>query len=389
VNTAITVNCLTSRVKSYGKYAELLRSSEGNPVWKSASRLLRPLSTGGTHNDVGLASALLLAPVRRNTRPVVININQQAVGSFASKKAAPTQVSRVYDCGVDAGVPCEPQQLPTVTVTGTPGGGGPIIIDLTDLAYKARQFPDYGDYIVEYYAAKECANQNDTYLAMGDAIQSLEQAESDMEAATNAVGDYGCDHTLTGAGAVYCIDLFIMTERAGFLIGDDRRFDPYAPYKASRAQLYFNPDECAVYWVVNTTRAIIDWRNAPPDTITEAPSTLSYVSAVRGSNGDCNIKWKLWPGWCEHQQVGGTALVCPAIDGSIALHRLPSGAYSGSLSEDPFPSRGLYQWDGGAWRTISERQQSPIWGDLFWARQRTEQLRLERANVIQGGCEPM
>lgn len=413
-----TVNCLASRAKSYGDIAFLLRSSESSPVWQAVRAQLRDYSANAGQRDVRLASSLLLARLHEGVQPVRLRIDKQA-GRFApsqpikaqfalttsearplgsslqlvrggnrSQLSVPTGVSRTYDCGTEAAIPCDPYTLPTVTVTGHPGGGYPIIIDWSDVEDWLQQSPNLSDLLFQYYYAQECENLNETWTALSEQLSELDQQINDMQVATNYVSGEGCDYTLTRAGATYCLDLFIMTERAGFLVGDDRRFDRYAPYTASRAQIYFNPSECAAYWVVNTTRAIIDYKNWDNDTITVEPAKLSWVQAYRGLNGNCRIKWKLWSGWCKNQQVGGWYLACPAIDGSIELTPLSNGNFSATLSEDPYPSRGLYQWTGSDWNTISERTQG-IWLDLFMARQRKERLQLERDALRTDNCSPM
>ena len=178
-----------------------------------------------------------------------------------------------------------------------------------------------------------------------------------------------------------CVDIFIMTARAGFFVGDNREHDPWAPFKASRAQLYINPQTCLVSRWVNTTRTagFGPFDGGGP----YAPHSLNRVISGRNEAGDCVVSWTLLNGWCEDRIP---TMFCPAIEGDLVLRPNGWGGWTGSISDKPFPSRGVYFWRGDHWDTISERTEG-IWLDLMTKRRHIDALNIAAANALPSGCE--
>ena len=175
------------------------------------------------------------------------------------------------------------------------------------------------------------------------------------------------------------MDGFISAPRAAFFVGDGREFDPNAPWKASRFQLYINPSLCVVDKWVNTSR--VTGTGPLFDGRPYGPHQLNKVTAA-SHNGACVVEWRLWNGFCERNLVEP---ICPPIDGRLVITPNGSGGWVGNILEDKFPSRGLYWWRNGTWETISQRPEG-IWTDLYSKRRHVEQFRIERDQSLPPGC---
>ena len=234
-----------------------------------------------------------------------------------------------------------------------------------------------------FYGGPDCGNASETWIALNEEILELENEANEMEPATAAVANLTCESEYTQGGRDICIDLFIMGERASFLVGDNRTFDPNAPYKASRAQIYINPSSCTVGAAVNTTRTV-SW--GPFRGGIHEPHKLNKVQAHLNDSAQCVVEWQLLNGWCQsNNTLTLDGLACPAIDGHITITSDGQGGWNANISEDLFPSRGLYKWNGSTWSTISERP-GTIWLDLMSWRKKVEDLKIARDQAMPLGC---
>jgi len=170
------------------------------------------------------------------------------------------------------------------------------------------------------------------------------------------------------------------------MAGDDRQFDPKAPVKASRAQIYFDPARCAIRTTVNTSRVILP--GPLNDTTIYQPHRLNKVNAVRLADGGCQITWVLYNGFCDN---AGVRPVCPAIDGQMIIHQAADGSWATNIEEDKYPSRGIYLWNGSTFVKACpncERAET-IFLDLYSLRKNTDSLRLEQSRIPKpSNCEP-
>jgi hypothetical protein len=367
--STFTINCLAPFSLRQSSFASKLAATT-----KLAATASQRLETRAVENlsDVELASRFLLAPIRGELRAT------RVIGPSTSVSVNPDTQLRFEEqlCGFDYGIACTTAKL-TSTITASPGA--PVVIDISMLYHDYRVYSLSELFYFNYYGGPDCANASETWLALNAAMQQMEEEINQMEAATNEVAALTCESRFTDDGQNLCIDLFIMGERAAFLAGDNREHDPNAPFKASRAQLYINPNACTVEAVVNTTRTATF---GSLDNVELYPHVLNKVHASPDASGNCVVTWKLWNGFC--QAAGINIIFCPAIDGKMTL-RPSGGGYTGNIEEDQFPSRGLYKWNGSGWTTISERTET-ILLDLALRRKSKEKLQIERDKAIPPGC---
>lgn len=189
-----------------------------------------------------------------------------------------------------------------------------------------------------------------------------------------------CVSEYAAGGENICLDLFIMAERAAFLVGDNRDHDPGVPFKASRAQIYINPVICSVTWVVSPTRTVTF---GPFGGGEHAPHKLNRVEPHWSPSGECVVEWQLLNGFCQTYNI--TSILCPAINGMLVLRRDGNGGWVGNINEDKFPSRGLYKLNGTRWDVVSERSET-IWLDLASKRRHIERIRIARDEAMPPGC---
>jgi hypothetical protein len=327
-----------------------------------------------------LASDLLLSVIRSGEPKKMVSASKNQIALNKGINGPRFDLA----CGPGSGTDyaCGTPTLPTVTVTATPGY--PVIVDVSMLYHDYRVYSLSDLFGIWFYGGPDCGNASETWIALNDQINELEQQYNDLAAATSEVAALTCESSLTSEGRDLCLDLFIMTERAGFILeGDDRRFDPYAPAKASRAQIYINPHECMITPVVNTTRTVTF---GPFGGGEHAPHKLNRVAAYRDAAGACVVEWDLLNGWCQTHDVltlGG--VLCPTIEGKMTLVSDGNGGFTANVNEDKYPSRGLYKWNGSSWQTLSERRET-IWLDLGTWRRHIESLKIARDESMPAGC---
>lgn len=364
----LTINCLVSQDISHGAFAELTARSQQNPLWSAIVPLLRPYSVGRAAPEWRLASQLLLAPIQNGLSPKQFKRHSGATRHAYLVPSAPRFSS---GCGLDTGIACGEPTLPTVTITAR--RSYPTIVDWSDL-YRARSIYSLSDILdIRHFYDPECDAWNAMYYAMHETMQRWEEEAAAMEVATNEVSGQICEVGLAQQYGELCLDLFIMAERAAFLIGDNRKFDPYAPYKASRAQIYVNPERCIANAIVNTTRTV---QVGPFGGGLHEPHILNKIEYRWIETGViCEIKYELLTGWCRTWDQSAYTFLCPSIDGTMVLRKGLDGVWSGNVNEDKFPSRGLYWLTNAQFRMISERKET-IWLDLFSWRKHIEDFRL-------------
>ncbi len=367
---SVAINCLASMAITQGSFDQLAQSAAEHMVLDHQQ--FHAYSNSQEKPDFILASDVLLSPVRDGSSPSFI-----LMGSTATK-SGPKYFHPKYDleCGPGTDYACGSPTLPTVTVTASPGY--PIIVDLSWLIRRDRIY-SLSDLVgVYFYDGPTCANASDTWLAINDIIQREDEEANEMSAATTAVATQTCELQQAANGDI-CVDLFIMSAQAAFLLGDDRTFDPNAPFKASRAQLYINPQTCSVASWVNTSRTTgLGPLNGGP----YGPHRLNKVTATMTGAG-CVVEWTLFNGYCEGHVP---TPLCPAIDGRFVIAGNASNGWSANVNEDKFPSRGIYFKRNGQWETVSERQET-IWLDLGSKRRNIEFLRISRDQAMPPGCE--
>lgn len=370
-----SIHCLAPMSLKQNAFSMSLAAPNHRNLPELVTNKLHSYSNPQNTNDEVLASDILLSSISSG-QPARLVLGRQATGGLATG-IAPRYST--FECGPGTNYACGSPSLPTVIVHAAPGY--PIIVDLSNLRFSQRIY-SLSDLVgVWFYDGPDCTNASQTWIALYNTIQQLEEEAYHVEQATLAVASQTCEQALTAGGNDLCIDLFIMSEQAAFLVGDNRDFDPNAPFKASRAQIYINPNTCSVESVVNTSRTVTV---GPFGGGTHAPHKMNRVESYVNSSGQCVIEWDLLNGYCQTAEI--PTIVCPAINGKLILTSNGNGGWNGNINEDKFPSRGLYKWNGSSWSTISERAET-IWLDLFTRRRHIERLTIARdQETMPPGC---
>lgn len=376
-STSYTINCLAPNSVSQARFTEELASTPRTALWSAIFARMQPRTGDSSKPDVVIASEILLAPIRTGAPPKRAIRSSDVRNGLISPAVRPSYAYWFWVCGAGTDIACGTARIQRVTVTAR--SGWPVVVDLSEL-YGGRRIYSLSELqSVDYYDGPDCSNASDTWLALEANIMAMEEVAGEMEIATNAVANQTCEADLTGGGRDLCIDLFIMSERAAFFVGDNREFDRYAPWSASRAQLYINPVTCVVGPHVNTTRTV---GFGPFEGGARGPHALNRVTATPSAEG-CVVEWSLNNGFCATNELA--QIICPSIDGRLVLRSDGSGGWTGSINEDKYPARGIYLWSGGDWRVIDERRQSTLF-DLYGWRKHIEDLRISRNTCMPEGC---
>lgn len=369
-----SVHCLAPMSLRQNVFIDKLAGGAGKVVPQLVANNLRGHPNAEGKSNGVLASDLLLATIRSGSPRLFLPSGEapRSIGQTVNLRPR-------YDliCGPGTEFACGAPTLPTVTVTARPNW--PIVVDITEIYRDYRVYSLSALFGVFFYDGPDCTNASEAWIALNEEITQMEDIASEMEMATAAVANLACESELTEGGHYVCFDLFIMSERAGFFVGDDRTHDPNAPYKASRAQIYINPSTCSVSWVVNTTRTV-SWGPIEPGT--HAPHKLNRVQAYRNDEAQCVVEWSLLNGWC---QSGGLGPLCPAINGRLIFKGNADGTWNANVKEDLFPSRGLYRWNGSSFEVIDERTETTALDLVSW-RQKIQDLKIARDNAMPPGC---
>jgi hypothetical protein len=372
-SNVFVINCLAPMTTTQRAF-ELKIKSSISELASSAFARLSVHANPARKSDVGLASEILLASLDNTPRGSRSLANLSGISPPTTGPRFDEVPCGTFESGRACGVPIIYGEV------HAPAPPLPVIVDLSML-HDDRGILSLSDLMgFNYYGSVVCANASETWLALNTEMQQLEQEANDLEAATNAVANLTCQREYTEDGAAVCIDLFIQGKTAFMLEGDGRPPDPNAPVTASRGQMYINPATCLVRYVINTTRTVTV---GPLGGGTYAPHKLNRVEAHHNPEGECVVEWKLLNGYCDEFNAGPGE--CPAIDGTIRFRPDGQGGWTADITEDKFPSRGIYKWNGSSFTKISEREGS-IWLDLMTNRKNVERIRIERDNSLPPTC---
>lgn len=294
-----------------------------------------------------------------------------------------------YDDGVFSGESTQPfrartsDNLPPVIITTTPGE---IVVDWAELerSLGRRAWMTGGlGFPLQYYGA-DCARASETYLAVNEAANALEDDADEMDAASNATASYICEplaNVPNGADKILCIDLFIQSSNSLLMMeGDERGFNTNAKYTTSRAQIYVNAAGTSRTVMLNHSQFVIGspvapYRHLPKD-----------VVVSKDPNGTIHVHYEIYNGACTYL---GRA-VCPSIDGNMTAVPLSNGEYFITYDGDQYPSIQVNQWINGAWKELARRSEHPGFGGLgaLWLNStlpKTQEMR--NNNQLPPGCE--
>lgn len=288
-----------------------------------------------------------------------------------------------------------PGYLPTIVITAS---GSSLITNSSDIWYTlhyARVWSIGGLGVEEQYAPGYCASATERWTVLNEELQSLLQAESDINDAIAAMA--GNTTSLTcqrqTSSRKTCVDFFIMSATTfvtGF--GDGRTFDRNAPYGASRVQIYLDLDNVHGEYHLTSSTAYIplpipgSW-TTPGFVYTADPYPHSprdmYIQAV--APGQVKLVVEAYNGFCSYS----SRYLCPAINAEITFTKQADGRWTtgeSSINRDNYPSLGIYQQEAdGTFSTIYEDAEGH-WSALFGVRRMIDKLRQEMSKTI-AGCQ--
>ncbi len=270
----------------------------------------------------------------------------------------------------------------------------PIDVEEAIRSLNRRGFRSLGDFFPSWFQdGPNCASASEVWLAYQNAAQALENDAAAMDAAANSVQNAVCEQpgTVAPADQTLCFDFYIQSKTA-FLImeGDDRGADPNAPYTASRAQIYVNPNTGVHTLKLNSSTVDFipgDYPGIPllngiqKQPMRHLPKDVSVT--FDASTGDMIVKVELYNAFCS---IPGRA-ACPSIDATFAVRNVSGVLVTTSLERDKYPSVQVNQWRNGAWEERWADQEHPgRLGPVFLINVRPLSDKLRREYDMPDGC---
>jgi hypothetical protein len=227
------------------------------------------------------------------------------------------------------------------------------------LDYRVLQFDYY------FYNGDYCADANAFYWAQQFESDKQTTYGTIMQQLSDALGADGPATASNGGQAVcvpnsekpVCIDFFIMADRAAVFLGDDRNFDPDAGFRASRVQLYLNPNTLA--WEVKYNESTLVAFGIPVLSKTDSGPGRMFdpnqdVQVSRNpDDGFITITMAFRNNFCISRTT-----FCPVIDAKVGLEPSSNspGGFEVFFRRDGFPSMGVYRRkaDNSGWDTMAQ-----------------------------------
>jgi hypothetical protein len=283
--------------------------------------------------------------------------------------------------------------LPAVTITATAGS---IITHASAIYWTLHQFSRWSDQglrVEEEYPSGFCPSQSERWIALNEEVNRVRDDSIAMASAMSGLTDpLGERCVIQGDNKKVCVDFFIMSAWAFVLKGDNRTFDPDAPYGASRAQLYLDLDSLKARAYISGSSAGLpplpggfldfpgaEWQVAP---YVHQPKDIRLE---RLADGTVKLTVELYNGFCT---FAGRAL-CPAIDAQVIFFKNSSGDWTTnaeSVARDKYPSMIVYRQNGtNSWSEVWKDPEGSFW-QLIGVAKMKEELEEERDETL-GGCQ--
>jgi hypothetical protein len=355
-----------------------------------------------------------VSPSYARSSTLSIGVRSNPLPHHSNVLSAP-QVARLGEWYEDSLQYPEPtiDTLKAVQVTGQ--YPNPVIVDLswilTGIEERNVRFSDWMNSPDIAIIAQECRDANSGLDAAIQALASMEQDAIDADNGADAVADYNCEHdpNLVDPNMTVCIDFFIMG-KTGLLFfrGDERSYDPNAPYTASRIQIYFNPahpeygqtilyNSTTVFLPIPWADTLKNWSYGAQSVFTPFAGLPQDVN-VRDSSGSTVVKAILYDGACKTLGTGWFARsVCPKIDAKITMTPSGAGNWNVSYDRNAYPSVQVNTRPAGgnSWSEVSHSDEehtrfAPL--SLFhlsWDRWNAKYNEARNNFRLPGGCERM
>lgn len=286
--------------------------------------------------------------------------------------------------------------LPAVTVTATAGS---IITHASAIYWTLHEFKRWSDQgleVVEVYPEGFCASQSERWIALNEEVDRLrEDSVAFAEAATGMTAPFGEMCQRQNNSMRICIDWFIASATTFVIgLGDNRTFNPNAPYGASRAQLYLDLDADIGLYELKVSRSVVLLPAPQGLPLTTGPFTPvgagpyphqpKDIQIIPLPDGRKKVSVELFNGFCQ------TWAPCPTIQTDIIFSKQADGRWvtSGeSIDHKRYPSLGIYdEAPDGSWNKIFEFEDDGSWWLLFGRQKMLKELERERDETL-GGCE--
>jgi hypothetical protein len=226
------------------------------------------------------------------------------------------------------------------------------------LDYRVLEF-DY------YYNPDQCADANAFYWAQQYESDKQNTYGTIMQQISDALGGDGPMSESNGGQAVcvpnsekpICIDFFIMADRAAVFQGDNRDFNPDAGFRASRVQLYLNPN--TLLWEVKYNAStlvamgipVLSKQDSGPGRMFDPDSDVKV--SRNPDDGFITITVSFRDSFCPSRNS-----YCPVLDAKVGLNPDSSkpGGFEIYFKRDGFPSLGIYRRkaDNSGWDVMAQ-----------------------------------
>jgi hypothetical protein len=203
----------------------------------------------------------------------------------------------------------------------------------------------------------ECAEASALYILAQEEGNQIEEEGEMINTIEAALANFTCQ--LVDGSKTLCVDFFIRDSRAIVFEGDNRDFDPWAGWRSSRVQLYFNPDAqnfsvAGQNWEVKFNESHLLFCGQWCTDVFKADSGRTFKPdsdvVINRMADSIRVTVKFRNTFCPSRDA------CPAIDASLTFWRDASAPAGWRLKwlRDGFPAMGVYKLDSQDPYTISK-----------------------------------
>ena len=379
----VFVACLVPSSVSDRTLSQLMNPSTASLVRRFEERdgiLLGPRGSGENASPPELPAAVVAGrPLLDLARGAEPGTRLQTVGRAQS------------DAGGDVAASWNGYWLPAVTVTATAGS---IITHASAIYWTLhlyKRWSDQGLSVEDDYPPGFCPSQSERWIALNEAVNRRRDDSTAFAHVTEGMtAPFGSMCERQNNNMRLCIDWFIASARTFVIgLGDNRTFDPDAPYGASRAQLYLDLDADTGRLVVSQSTILVPpvlpvpYINQPTHTRGPYPHEPKHVLISTLPDGRKKVEVVLFNGFCPNES-------CPSIETDIIFSKAPDGRWvttGESIDHKRYPSLGIYdEGPNGSWRRIFEFADDGAWWLLFGRKEMLRELERERDDTL-GGCQ--
>ncbi len=394
---SVVIACLVPLSFSNETLRQRVAAARSSQYWAQLEEVLQasPRIQTTSETPIRTAASLLWTSFTNSTWRLDMSPSGGSLNKFTTDQLRPRfELADSASCGPQVGWACATPILKPVVTNARIGWSSHYwIFDFSELEWAGRHGYSISATSSEIYnGSGTCADANDFYFAMSDAIS---RREADADAMEQAYNDSWNTYTptcvvrndsLSTARFRYCIDIWISGKRSFIFGGDNRGPDSTAGYKASRFQEYLDVQTCTAYYVQNVSSIQIPFFH---DT-TSSPSQhdpKDLTLTCDPNTGIIDVHIEVYDAYCTFPAA---RWICPAANADIRLIPLSGGSYEVKWIKDGYPSVAVFEGnpENTLFRTL--RRDSGNTEPLGWLElitYRNELNRLREALHLPPGCD--